>query len=60
MVVDKPLTKILPELHEKNNELPNIFGNLLNEKKSTSVKYRLQRNEPVSSKKSIMSANFNF
>lgn len=60
MVVDKPLTKILPELHEENNELPNIFGNLLNEKKSTSVKYRLQRNEPVSSKKSIMSANFNF
>jgi predicted Zn-ribbon and HTH transcriptional regulator len=60
MVIDKPLTKILPELHEENNELPNIFGNLLNEKKNNSVKYRLKRNEPVGSKKSIMSTNFNF
>ena len=33
MVVDKPLTKILPELFEENNEIPNIFGNLLNKKK---------------------------
>ena len=60
MVVDKPLTKILPELFEENNEIPNIFGNLLNKKKETTVKYRLQRNEPVSSKKSMLSTNFNF
>lgn len=60
MVVDKPLTKILPELYEENNELPNIFGNLLNEKKETTIKYRLQRNEPASSKKTIMANNFNF
>tara|TARA_Y100001970_G_C14233997_1_gene860665 strand:- start:1163 stop:2143 length:981 start_codon:yes stop_codon:yes gene_type:complete len=60
LVVDKPLTKILPELYEENNELPNIFGNLLNEKKESTIKYRLQRNEPVSSKKSIMATNFNF
>ena len=60
MVVDKPLTKILPELYEENNELPNIFGNLLNEKKETTIKYRLQRNEPVSSKKSMLASNFNF
>tara|TARA_X000000368_G_C23018318_1_gene706821 strand:- start:409 stop:1395 length:987 start_codon:yes stop_codon:yes gene_type:complete len=60
MVVDKPLTKILPELFEENNEIPNIFGNLLNKKKETTVKYRLQRNEPISSKKSMLSTNFNF
>ena len=60
MVVDKPLTKILPELYEENNELPNIFSNLLNKKKETTVKYRLQRNEPVSSKKSMLASNFNF
>ena len=60
MVVDKPLTKILPELYEENNELPNIFGNLLNQKKETTVKYRLQRNEPVASKKNILTTNFNF
>jgi hypothetical protein len=60
MVVDKPLTKILPELYEENNENPNIFGNLLNNKNETTKKYRLQRNEPHSSKKNILSKNFNF
>ena len=25
MVVDKPMTKVLPELYEENNEIPNIF-----------------------------------
>lgn len=60
MVVDKPLTKILPELFEENNELPNIFGNLLHKKKENTAKYRLQRNEPTSSKKSMLSTNFNF
>ena len=29
LVVEKPLTKILPELYEENNELPNIFDDLL-------------------------------
>jgi len=60
MIVDKPLTKILPELFEENNEIPNIYGNLLNNKKEPTVKYRLHRNEPVSSKKSMLSTNFNF
>ena len=63
MVVDKPLTKILPELCEENNELPNIFGNLLDkkEKKKTNLKkYRLHSKNSNQSKKSIMSSNFNF
>ena len=29
MVVDKPMTKILPELYEENNEIPDIHDNLL-------------------------------
>ena len=34
MIVDKPMTKILPELYEENNETPNIYGNLLNKNKN--------------------------
>ena len=30
MVVDKPMSKILPEIYEENNEEPNITNNLLN------------------------------
>tara|TARA_Y100000591_G_C21845411_1_gene708413 strand:+ start:1764 stop:2735 length:972 start_codon:yes stop_codon:yes gene_type:complete len=59
VIVDKPLTKILPELCEENNELPNIFGNLLDSKPEKTTKYRLQRNEPLSSKNKILSKNFN-
>ncbi len=60
MIVDKPLTKILPELYEENNEIPDIFNNLLNNKpESCSSKYRLKRNGPEFSKSSILSANFN-
>ena len=39
MIVDKPMTKILPELYEENNEIPNVFLNLLetnNDKKISS------------------------
>ena len=28
MVVDKPMTKILPELYEENNEIPNVYNNI--------------------------------
>jgi len=65
IVVDKPLTKILPELYEENNELPNIYGNLLNNKNNTNnntskTKYRLHRNEPTVTKKTLLTTNFNF
>jgi hypothetical protein len=58
LVVDKPLTKIVPELYEENNEMPNIYNNLLSvdsEKKS----YRLKRKQPPSNKSQILNNNFN-
>ncbi len=58
IVVDKPLTKIVPELYEENNETPFIYGNLLtsdNKKKS----YRLKRKQPKSNKTQILNNNFN-
>ena len=63
MIVDKPLTKILPELCEENNEYPNIFGNLLDKKddvKKSNKKYRLHSKNTTMSKKSILNNNFNF
>jgi len=58
LVVDKPLTKIVPELYEENNEVPNIYSNLLsvdNVKKT----YRLKRKQPPSNKSQILNDNFN-
>ena len=58
LVVDKPLTKIVPELYEENNEVPNIYSNLLtidNVKKT----YRLKRKQPPSNKSQILNNNFN-
>ena len=58
LVVDKPLTKIVPELYEENNEIPNIYSNLLtvdNIKKT----YRLKRKHPPSNKSQILNNNFN-
>ena len=44
MVVNKPMTKITPELYEDNNELPDVFNNLINENiESSGNKYRLKR-----------------
>ena len=44
MIVDKPMSKILPELYEENNEIPNVYYNLLETKQKTSKtnQYRLQ------------------
>jgi len=58
LVVDKPLTKIVPELYEENNEVPNIYSNLLtveNVKKT----YRLKRKNPPTNKSQILNNNFN-
>ena len=38
MVVDKPMSKILPELYEENNEIPNVYSNLLDKKNNTFTK----------------------
>ena len=58
LVVDKPLTKILPELYEENNELPNIFGDILSQSKTKDNHYRLKRNKPVNTKSSSINSNF--
>ena len=61
MVVDKPMTKVLPELYEENNEIPNIFQDILhntNENKS-SKKFRLQRSQERKTKSNALVNNFN-
>ena len=61
MIVDKPMTKILPELYEENNETPSVYSNLLSKNNNNSnIDYRLKRNKVSHSKNEIMSSNFNF
>jgi hypothetical protein len=61
LVVDKPLTKILPELYEENNEIPNIYNNLLTEKAKpkNNKKYRLKSSEKKNTKSKILNNSFN-
>jgi|UniRef100_A0A6C0AKW9 hypothetical protein len=63
MIVDKPMTKILPELYEENNDIPNVYSNLLDNNNKTRVKskeYRLKRKKVTQNKNQILSSNFNF
>ena len=60
LIVDKPLTKIFPELYDDNNENPKIYSNLLNEDNNTNFVYRLKSSQRNSKKKNIMQKNFNF
>lgn len=41
LVLDKPLTRVLPELHEDNNDIQNF------KKQDTRREYRLSRNKPT-------------
>ena len=60
MVVDKPMTKILPELYEENNEIPNVYNNLLDKTKQTNVKnFRLKRSQTKQTKSNALSNTFN-
>ena len=59
LVVDKPLTKMLPELYEENNENPDIFNNILNTKYNKQSQYRLKRNKPIVTKSNSLNNNFN-
>ena len=59
MIVDKPLSKILPEIYEENNEEPNIINNIFNEKKRTSNSYKLKSKEVFKSKTAILKDSFN-
>ena len=60
MVVDKPMTKVLPELCEENNEYPDVNNNMLTSKTNTSTtsKYRLKRNTAKKSKQDYLINNF--
>ena len=42
MTVDKPMTKILPELYEENNDVPNVYNNLV-EENEVSEQLRLKK-----------------
>ena len=59
MVVDKPLTKIMPEIYEENNEEPNIMNNLLDNKKKKSNRYKLKSKEIFKTKTDILNNSFN-
>ena len=60
MVVDKPMTKILPELYEENNEIPNIFQDILHTtSKPTTNQFRLQRSQEKKTKTNALVNNFN-
>ena len=61
LVVDKPMTKILPELYEENNEVPNVYSNLLNNNNESKNKdYRLKRKSNNVSKSQLLTSNFRF
>ena len=61
MVVDKPMTKVLPELYEENNEIPNIFQDILhnNNENKSNKKFRLQRSQEKKTKSNALVNNFN-
>lgn len=59
MVVDKPLTKILPEIYEENNEEPNIMNNLIDKNVVKKNKYKLKSKKEVKNKMTILKNNFN-
>jgi hypothetical protein len=59
IVVDKPLSKIMPEIYEENNEEPKIMNNLLDSKKQKSNKYKLKSKEIFKTKTDILKNSFN-
>ena len=59
MIVDKPLSKIMPEIYEDNNETPNIMNNLLDVKNKKSMNYKLKSSEVFKTKTDILKNSFN-
>uniref|UniRef100_A0A6C0FAV8 MYM-type domain-containing protein n=1 Tax=viral metagenome TaxID=1070528 RepID=A0A6C0FAV8_9ZZZZ len=59
LIVDKPLSKIMPEIYEENNEEPKIMNNLLDNKKQKSNKYKLKSKEIFKTKTDILKNSFN-
>lgn len=60
MVVEKPLSKILPEIYEENNEQPDINNNLLENKvvQNSINSYKLKSNEVFKTKTDILKDTF--
>ena len=60
MIVDKPMTKVLPELYEENNEVPNVYNNILDRKSKNKVNnFRLKRSQTKQTKSNAITNNFN-
>lgn len=61
MIVNKPMTKILPELYEENNDIPNIYYNMLklSEKEKSTTAFRLKRSQEKTSKTAALLNSFN-
>ena len=55
MIIDKPLTRILPELHEENNDF-SISNNIANENQGT-YKIKKKTNKTIS-KNNILTEHF--
>ena len=53
IIVDKPLTKILPELHEENNEMPTFTSSLQNYSKDNKKQYKLYRKKEKNTQKAF-------
>jgi hypothetical protein len=56
LIVDKPLTRILPEFHEDNDEF--IISNKIIQSNNFQVKKRIQKNEKPQIKGSIVNEKF--
>jgi hypothetical protein len=61
LIVNKPMTKIMPEIYEENNDMPDIYTNNLNKKNihSKNTKFRLKRSQEKKLKKNALTNNFN-
>jgi len=60
MIVNKPMTKILPEIYEDNNDMPDIYNNNLNNKRKNQPNtFRLKRSQEKKLKKNALTNNFN-
>jgi len=58
--VDKPLTRIMPELQNDSNTAPKIHSNLLHDITSKDYTFSLKSNRDKTTKQNIIQKNFNF
>ena len=63
LIVQKPISKISPDMYEENNEMPVIYSNLLQDKSKSKEpakkKYRLKSNIKKKTKTNSLQKNFN-